>query len=248
METFKKALPLCLAVVFLTVSLAGCGPAAGASEQAGGTEAGQETAPTGGALPDTPGAESTPDGAKALSGTMSPIGRVLAGEEEFFSVDDGQYIALTDIGSGSHVDRSVDSFCPIDLDGDGQLEAVLSLLVNGSPQGSIILHEQSGDVFGYTLWTRQFGELKSDGTFSYSGGAADNGFGYMSFDDGMISIYPITYSQSSEDGAGAAYVANGAFATSEEFMTSIEAQAGKPAAAYYDITIENIRLHFDKQS
>lgn len=76
----------------------------------------------------------------------------------------------------------VDKFTVVDLDGDGENEVVLWILVNEvSDYGFEILHYQEGTVYGNTLSYRSFYDLKADGTFWWSGGAANSGVGRLTF-------------------------------------------------------------------
>ncbi len=80
-------------------------------------------------------------------------------------------------------------FAKLDLDGDGEDEVVLWLQVNGHlDYGFEVLHYHDGEVYGYTLPYRAFYELKTDGTFIYSGGAADSGIGKIKFSGTEYSI------------------------------------------------------------
>jgi hypothetical protein len=58
-------------------------------------------------------------------------------------------------------------FAVADLDKDGIPEVVLWKKVNNNDYfGFMILHEQAGNVYGYSLYYRGFNQLKNDGTFS----------------------------------------------------------------------------------
>lgn len=79
---------------------------------------------------------------------------------------------------------AADRFAVLDLDGDGEEEVILWIVVNDAlDYGFEILRYQEGTVCGYTLGYREFMQLKSDGTFIYSGGYADWGIAKLRFSE-----------------------------------------------------------------
>lgn len=86
-------------------------------------------------------------------------------------------------------------------------------------------------------------DLKTDGTFSFSSGAADSGFGSISFSDKAYTIKETTYSQSAYDSNNeltVSYFVNGQTASEAEYLAAVEKQNGKESALWYDFTTENI--------
>ena len=114
---------------------------------------------------------------------------ILLGTSNFICTDLGnKSLNISEIGQAVTDDDSITvnatKFAVTDLDGDGEEEVVLWLQINGvSDYGFEILHEQNGEIYGYTLQYRAFMDLKTDGTFLFSGGAADSGIGKMSFSE-----------------------------------------------------------------
>ena len=87
-------------------------------------------------------------------------------------------------------------------------------------------------------------ELKDDGTFSFSGGVADNGFGTMEFTNEGIKINKITYSESSYDSNNdqiISYFVNQKSAAKEDFLSAINKQNEKPGVTWHDFTDDNIK-------
>ena len=85
--------------------------------------------------------------------------------------------------------------------------------------------------------------LKNDGTFSFSSGAADNGFGSISFTDKSYKINKIAYSESAYDANNeltVSYFVNGQVATEAEFLSAVEKQYGKESILWYDFNDRNI--------
>ena len=59
----------------------------------------------------------------------------------------------------------IDRFSIVDLDGDGESEAVLQVIdVAGDMGGFLVLHREDGKVRGYPRSYREFESLKTDGT------------------------------------------------------------------------------------
>lgn len=106
---------------------------------------------------------------------------ILLENGEFVNIDIMDHkrkLNLQNIGEAVTDDDSIKveatQFTMVDLDGNGEDEIVLWLQVNGiSDYGFEILYYHDQEVYGFTLTYRQFLDLKTDGTFLASGGAAD---------------------------------------------------------------------------
>ncbi|NLK74969.1 MAG: hypothetical protein GX288_06735 [Clostridiales bacterium] len=86
-------------------------------------------------------------------------------------------------------------------------------------------------------------DLKDDGSFSFSSGAADSGFGTMIFTEEGFTVDKISYSESSYDSDNnqiISYYVNHESATEEEFFSAINKQIEKPAVTWYDFNDGNI--------
>lgn len=148
--------------------------------------------------------------------------------------------------SDSSFSTGISKFAIIDLDQDGTVEVVLWLTYGGNDSsGFEILHDQDGAIDGYSLQYREFNQLKSDGTFSFSSDAADGGFGTISFTATSYSIHKITYSQSSgNDSSGnlmLAYFVKNKSATQDEFNIAISNWEAQPNVTWYNYTSDNIK-------
>lgn len=244
-------------LLLLTLLLGGCGVRR--TEGAAASPAGTDSAAAPAAVPTaTPTEAPTPAAPAAASVSAAPaaaghpvrdaFAAVLAGEAGFFSTDADTELSLSELGRAVSADSGITAqavrFTILDLDGDGTPELILGLQVNGDENyGSEILRWQDGTVYGYTLWSRAFGALKQDGTFSYSGGAADNGFGTMRFAAGTWSADWITYSQSTFDvnnNMTVSYFVNGAAASEADFTAAIQLQSEKKDAVWSEYTQENL--------
>ena len=119
----------------------------------------------------------------------------------------------------------------IDLDRDGAKELVIFPVGDDeylySVVGYLILHLEGDTVRGYTPGWRSIGNLKADGTFSWSGGASFNAIGLAHFDGGEFSPELFTYVEN-----GSCTV-EGRAATQKEFDAAIKAQDAKPEPFWY---------------
>lgn len=71
----------------------------------------------------------------------------------------------------------------VDVDWDGLDEVIVEFAVKPVMEDwHLVLDEKGDKVSGYVFWLRAMMDIKSDGTFSYSSGAGDYGYGYVQFD------------------------------------------------------------------
>lgn len=150
--------------------------------------------------------------------------------------------AVTDDDS---VTAGVSKFAYADLDNDGANEIVLWIQINGiSDYGFEILRYQEDTVYGYTLPYTALMNLKSDGTFIFSGGAADIGIGKMRYAEGGYIADKLYYSESGYDSNNeleVQYFANGEKCSEEEFNDIMRQQEEKQNMEWYDLTLESVR-------
>lgn len=173
---------------------------------------------------------------------------VLQRNTDFFSIDANKNLNINQLSQAVSNDSSVTAeatkFAFLDLDNDGTPEVVLWLTVNGNDDyGFEILRYQNGVVYGYTLSYRAFMNLKADGTFSFSSGAADSGFGTVKFTEKNYSIDEVTYSKSdydSNNNMSISYFVDHKSATENAFRSALDRQSEKADAAWYNFTNENI--------
>ncbi|MDE5748888.1 MAG: hypothetical protein K2I21_15095 [Acetatifactor sp.] len=113
------------------------------------------------------------------------------------------------------VTARVTKFTIIDLDGNGEDELVLWIQANEDlDYGFEILFYQDQEVYGFTLPYRAFIDLKTDGTFDYSGGMYDQGTGRLQFSERGYTI-----EDASDSGS----------------------QVGKTSVEWYDLTPDNVK-------
>jgi len=84
-------------------------------------------------------------------------------------------------------------------------------------------------------------ELKADGTFNYSNGALDNGYGKLTFKSDICETNILGYCQpSTTDSTTELYFINNKSVTEELYKSYVKEQGGKKDAVWYDFTSEYI--------
>ncbi len=195
------------------------------------------------AITDTPVVSTTPSSDN--SPALAAYNAVLQNKAEFFSTDNKKKLYLNDFLTNKEIYETVfdvTHFTVLDMDGDNVPEVVLELSVGGNPQFYEVLHYMNGTVYGYLIVYRGLTELKADGTFLFSGGAADSGVGKLEFDSTAYTTDKLGYSQSSQDGTNMAitYFINNQSAAKEAFDSFMNEQSGKKGADWYEFSQTNI--------
>lgn len=175
---------------------------------------------------------------------------VLLDDKDFICTDlQNERLKLKDIKEAVTDEEDVTiaaaEFSVIDLDDDGLQEIVLWLKINGvSDYGSAVLRYQEGDVYEYTLPYRSFMELKGDGTFLFSSGAADSGIGKLNFSEEEYTIDALYYSKSEFDFDQGClqykFFLKGALCAEDKFIDGMSRQEEKTAAVWHDLTADNV--------
>ncbi len=186
-------------------------------------------------------AEVTLPGKSPLSAYRS----VLQNKAEFFSTDANKNLNINQLNQAisPEVTADVANFAVIDIGHGGTPAVILSLNVNGNSYGVEVLSYQDGIVYGYTFSARQFGDLRTDGTFVASSGAADVGICTITFDKNTYSIDKFTYSESntdSENNMSVSYFVNHQSATEDEYNEAFSQWQKIPYVTWYDFTDVNI--------
>lgn len=178
-------------------------------------------------------------------GSAAAIRAVLAGEEDFmYTKRDGGYIETLNVGRigetltpGGTEWFEAAEFAPVDMDGDGTIEAVVRVCRedSGDEYGSVVLRYYAGQVYGYLFYAREFNSLKRDGTFESSWSAANEMLRRLEFDgvcciDHTVIGTDISYDQRLYYQAGSA----------GEYEEIWREQREKPDALWYELTDEDI--------
>ncbi len=183
---------------------------------------------------------------------------VLDGERQFISAysqyaeGDGRTYGIHDLRTFYYGDNQfpdavveLDRVAILDLDRDGVNELVIwpegEYEYLYSVVGYLILHRQGDEIYGYNPVYRAFGNLKSDGTFDWSGSAFNWGIGSALFTENGFEVKNITWCEIHSE-TDERYFVDGAKATREEFeaATGWGPQNRKPEAAWF--TYEDGRL------
>ena len=135
---------------------------------------------------------------------------------------------------------SLTALALLDLDGDGlaEIAAQVTEMQSGYPYEYIVLKaenaldERNRAVYAHQLVFRAFRDLKADGTFSYSSGAMDSGFGRAWFSGPRHGIAPLSWSESGDDLARVSFFVNGLPAAENTFAQAALAQDEKTPALW----------------
>lgn len=219
-------------------------PASSSAEIPLPTQSGTSSAITTSAAP----ADSRKTSSEATLSGISPLSvyqAVLQNKAEFFSTDANKNLTISQLNQAisSEVNADVTNFAVIDIGHGGTPAVILSLNVNGNGYGVEVLSYQDGIVYGYTFSGRQFGDLRTDGTFVSSSGAADVGICTITFDKNTYSIDKFTYCESntdSENNMSEGYFVNHQSATEEEYNAAFSQWQKIPYVTWYDFTAANI--------
>lgn len=208
-------------------------------------------------LTDPVSAQSDPDpsasesqSAGGTGGLLDPwMEEILAGRQNFTSADTGENVNIDLLNGAYPPDAPFNSitlsqFAVVDLDRDGLNELVLWPSIDGddslsraSTLGYLILHRQGDVVHSYSLGYRAFGSLKADGTFWFSGSAANSGYAYLRFSDGGCVTDEVTYSRSIYDETSGetrmSYFVDGRAAELAEYNAAVDAWNAKPDVAWH---------------
>lgn len=157
---------------------------------------------------------------------------VLRGERGFYNVETGESCFATAFPDSDGLPVTVYRYAWLDMDNDTIPEVVLWLRRGDDiyQLGSIILQYKGSVVYGYPMGYRSlFPEnLKTDGSYSWSGGAFYNGWGKMDFQQGgTVNTIWRDYDK---------FYVNGNPATEEAFDQAEEEQLAKPDVAWHDFS------------
>lgn len=134
-------------------------------------------------------------------------------------------------------------FAVVDLDGDEEEEVVLWIRLNDDLDwGFEILHYLDGEIYGYPIWYRSFMDLKTDGTFSTSYSAADQGMGRMTFSENGYSVSE-AYTHTTPLGDGeytVEYFVDNEPCSMDDYFDVVEGQDQKADVEWYDFSEDNI--------
>ncbi len=171
---------------------------------------------------------------------------VLTDKSAFFSTDDKKDINLNELLSSKFPGTAltVTRFTVLDLDGDKVPEVVLELSADNDPLCFEVLKymDKNNTVVGYNFVYRALLQLKTDGSFHFSSGAADVGYGKLSFTSEASEINTLGYTESSfKDGVlSISYFVDQKPVSEEAFKAFSKEQDEKADVVWHEFTPQSI--------
>ncbi|WP_157261819.1 hypothetical protein [Paenibacillus sp. A3] len=173
---------------------------------------------------------------------------VLQNKVNFSSTDNKKKVYLNDFLTNEEIYGTtfkVTRFAIIDLDGDKIPEVVLELTPGKYPEFYEVLHYMEGSVYGYIQVYRGFQDLKSDGTFRYSNGVSNNGYGKLSFESNAYKTDILGYQNTSSDGTTTFFIKNKPV-TEEAYNSFTKEEDGKKDVVWHEFSDKNIETELSK--
>ena len=167
---------------------------------------------------------------------------VLLKDAEFCDTADGQFVTMSQyIGQMTRcsIPPRFPKFSVADMNRDGTPEVVLWRSWGGGNEfaGTEILSYQDGVVYCYSFFDfREMQQIKTDGTFHYTGGTEAAGLGTLTLSKESQSLDRFTYFEPSGNpkGPDVLYYVNHEAATAEDYGAAAARQAGKTDVTWYD--------------
>lgn len=170
---------------------------------------------------------------------------VLENKAKFFSKDNKKYVYLNNFLTNEEIYGTVfkvTHFTVLDMDGDKIPEVVLELTQGDYPQFYEVLHYMNGAVYGYIRVLRGLERLKTDGTFGYSSGASNNGYGKLRFESNACETDILGYSKpsSNNDDITISYFINNKPVTKELYNSFLKKEDEKKDVVWYEFSQKKI--------
>ena len=183
---------------------------------------------------------------------MEAYRAVLQNEKKFYSINSSylspdieDFYYLQDFGD--YIDSEyfqVTKFTILDMDGNDAPVIVLETL----PLGNIlILRYYNNIVYAYSFPFRGIKQIKKDGTFNWSSGAADNGYDKLQFLNSTYESKRLAYSESrydSERNLYALFYINNEEVTEDRFFAFVQEQEQKEDADWHEFNADTIADDF----
>jgi len=181
----------------------------------------------------------------SVSSALEAYKAVLQNKKEFTSIDNNKELYLNDFLTNKEIYEitfKATRFTVLDMDGDKVPEVVLELSSNDIPRFYEVLHYMNNTVYGYIFTYRSLGELKADGTFMFSSGAADSGVGKLKFENETYDIDILGKIESNQDDSDltVSFFIDDKPVTKEEYDAFINKQMEKKDTVWYEFSQENI--------
>ncbi|MDR0861716.1 MAG: hypothetical protein LBN30_02940 [Oscillospiraceae bacterium] len=176
---------------------------------------------------------------------LAAFGEVCRNERRFFAVMHKEtletYLDDLYLSADSDMLWEIGAFAVVDMDGDDVPEVILEEARFGD---RLVLYFDDGAVYGYDAPYRGMIALKTDGTFNFSSGAADNGFARLEFYGGIAEaqVFAESNSEYVDSELEVAYYIERRAVMESEFFEFTEAWFARDDAEWFEFTGENIAL------
>lgn len=175
---------------------------------------------------------------------LPAIAAVLNGGSEVYVPSDKTNKTLQDALDHEFTEGAgYDSFAVLDVDGDGKLDVVLNVTVNGEVLGYLVLTSADEVICAYGFYYRAMIGLKEDGSFSFSSSAAESGVATFYKDENRDAQYNELAESKLDENGNVVYFVNGEAADEDAFTAVINAQNEKADATFVPATAENLALY-----
>lgn len=182
------------------------------------------------------------DAAKAKFAEILSEGDGFWNQDQAETMTIGQYCQA--FSTASEVEATITKYALADLDADDLPELILWITVNGyNDYGFLVIHyDGNGGAVGYSFAYRQMMDLKSDGTFCYSGGAYNNGIARLRFTDTAWEY--VVLGGTEENNETASFFWNSQSVSQEVYRSIVEAQDAKENVEWAAYPSEKYMLTF----
>lgn len=175
---------------------------------------------------------------------LPAIAAVLNGGSEVYVPSDKTNKTLQDALNHEFTEGAgYDSFAVLDVDGDGKLDVVLNVTVNGEALGYLVLTSADEVICAYGFYYRAMIGLKEDGSFSFSSSAAESGVATFYKDENRDAQYNELAESKLDENGNVVYFVNGEAADEDAFTAVINAQNEKVDVTFVPATAENLALY-----
>lgn len=175
---------------------------------------------------------------------LPAIAAVLNGGSEVYVPSDKTNKTLQDALNHEFTEGAgYDSFAVLDVDGDGKLDVVLNVTVNGEVLGYLVLTSADEVICAYGFYYRAMIGLKEDGSFSFSSSALESGVATFYKDENRDAQYNELAESKLDENENVVYFVNGEAADEDAFTAVINAQNEKADVTFVPATAENLALY-----